>query len=377
MVDKSATGHATGHHDQAPRADQTVGNELEWVDIPTAAMQLGISERAIRLRIKRGTLTAKKRNGRRYVAVERPAATNDATSRQRVASGATDGPGVIDVEYRPVADQARQQLMEVRDEWLLPLVEQIGTLERENGRLSAELAHMAAERDEFRTQLTALSPASDIPASSETVPWNISWEDLVSAVNDPRWPEALRRAIEQHPDIKRAFERSKLDWRLVWSSLDPTGKLLVSLYALTIGLTFLSVPLVIIISWALGHTWPDTWHWVRVVAQLPIGVGYGTIGGTLISHYELRGRRQTVTMAIMSVASFITGTFVLHAGAAFTWSNVGHAATLLTIVGAAVPLVLYGFRWISQQPPANEIYESLSRAPQPGDQPRKVKENEV
>lgn len=37
-----------------------------------------------------------------------------------------------------VSDAARQQLATIRDEWLAPLIEQLGTLQRENGRLEAE-----------------------------------------------------------------------------------------------------------------------------------------------------------------------------------------------------------------------------------------------
>ena len=66
---------------------------------------------------------------------------------------------------------ARAQLEAIRDEWLAPLVDRIGNLERENGRLEAERDELRrraeaaeAEQDALRSQ-TAPQPPGEAPKS--------------------------------------------------------------------------------------------------------------------------------------------------------------------------------------------------------------------
>jgi hypothetical protein len=48
----------------------------------------------------------------------------------------------------------------IRDQWLLPLVDRIGTLERENGRLEQE-------RDQLRVELDTMRVAGDVADSPQ------------------------------------------------------------------------------------------------------------------------------------------------------------------------------------------------------------------
>jgi len=117
--------------------------------IAEAADHLGVSENAVRQRIKRGTIPAAKVDGvwRLAVADQEPDRQTDREDRPSVERSADH-----EATTRPVvvSEAARSQLEAIRDEWLRPLVERIGALERENGRLEAERDHATAERDRLR-----------------------------------------------------------------------------------------------------------------------------------------------------------------------------------------------------------------------------------
>ncbi len=98
-------------------------------------------------------------------------AGNPATSAEEAAGNVANGlpDGAL------VSDLARRQLATIRDEWLAPLIERIGTLERENGRLEAEREQLRrraeiaeAELLRRRIKLEAVQPAQDAPGSTET-----------------------------------------------------------------------------------------------------------------------------------------------------------------------------------------------------------------
>jgi predicted nuclease with TOPRIM domain len=61
---------------------------------------------------------------------------------------------------------ARAQLEAIRDEWLRPLVDRIGELERENGRLGERLDTTARERYELRTAVARLEAERSASAAS-------------------------------------------------------------------------------------------------------------------------------------------------------------------------------------------------------------------
>jgi excisionase family DNA binding protein len=63
----------------------------------------------------------------------------------------------------PALSSATAQMEAIRDQWLMPLVDRIGTLERENGRLENERDQVIRERDALRAELTA---ARETPATS-------------------------------------------------------------------------------------------------------------------------------------------------------------------------------------------------------------------
>src|SRR5215204_5469066 len=56
----------------------------------------------------------------------------------------------------PALSSATAQMEAIRDQWLMPLVDRIGTLERENGRLEQERDQVTRERDVLRAELAAV-----------------------------------------------------------------------------------------------------------------------------------------------------------------------------------------------------------------------------
>ncbi len=155
-----------------------------------AARVLGISERAVRKRIQVGTLKASP-VGRSYdvwlPALHGPGPEQDRptsgpgpvpaepstgpTDPARDASSGPSGPGPepIEAAFRSssgavVSDAARLQLAAIRDEWLAPLVERIGALERENGDLTGQLvarADVLAAKDETIAALRRRAEAAE------------------------------------------------------------------------------------------------------------------------------------------------------------------------------------------------------------------------
>src|SRR5919199_5170865 len=91
------------------------GDQTGWVDIPTAAAQLGTTSDAVRQRIKRKSLYAIKQDGRWYVAldrlVERPDATEQVTQQRPDADWSADQTG-----HDALVDQLRQENGRLRDE---------------------------------------------------------------------------------------------------------------------------------------------------------------------------------------------------------------------------------------------------------------------
>jgi hypothetical protein len=89
-----------------------------------AARALGVSQNAVRQRIRRGTLVATKVDGVWRIALDVE------TDHQ----GAQPSPG----NHIAMTAAARRQVAAIRDEFVLPLVERIGELERDLGRVTAE-----------------------------------------------------------------------------------------------------------------------------------------------------------------------------------------------------------------------------------------------
>jgi len=116
-----------------------------------------VSENAIRQRIKRGTLEATKVDGiwRVHISDHEGDQPIDYQHDYQTDHEPTTDDHEVDRQAIIMAS-ARSQLEAIRDEWLLPLVERIGTLERENG----QLIERDREQQEVIERITAEFSAS-------------------------------------------------------------------------------------------------------------------------------------------------------------------------------------------------------------------------
>lgn len=114
-----------------------------------AAIRLGISEQAVRQRIRRHTLVAERSEGIVYVVL--PAdSTADTTPAETLSYTADATP-----DSTAVVLAARAQLEAVRDEWLQPLVDQLAAAHERIGRLEAE-------RDALQARVAAQERHDDV-----------------------------------------------------------------------------------------------------------------------------------------------------------------------------------------------------------------------
>ncbi len=154
-----------------------------------AAIRLGISEAAVRQRIRRHTLVAERSDGIVYVVLA------DST-----ASHTTDTTPIETVDTTPdstASTTATRQLEAIRDEWLAPLVAQITdqaetigrvTAERDQARIQAEMLtlereQIQAERDALQARMSALEAhQAESPTQASSVP-----ETAIDAATDVPW----------------------------------------------------------------------------------------------------------------------------------------------------------------------------------------------
>lgn len=126
------------------------------VPLHEAAELLGVTVELLRKRAQRKTIPAYKADGRWYVVLDGIRDVQDTT---------LPGP-VLDRTIRPVQDDpshaplvvssaARSQLEAIRDEWLRPLVDRIGELEREAGQLQERVCGVEREREAFQAERDA------------------------------------------------------------------------------------------------------------------------------------------------------------------------------------------------------------------------------
>ncbi len=160
MAERPATDH-----DDRP-------TDRPWTDhgpvsLEEAAERLGVTVNAVRQRLKRGTLNGHKTPDG-WVVVWPPAkptdhgptidaawsATDRPTSDHRPTDQPTNGRPTADraTDHAPAPDAARRQAELIRDEWLAPLVAQIREQAEAIGRLEAERAAVAEERDRLRAE---------------------------------------------------------------------------------------------------------------------------------------------------------------------------------------------------------------------------------
>jgi len=114
-------------------------NGREPVSVKEAAEVLGITDRAVRLRIQKGTLRGMVIKGKWlvYLNAEVPEA-------MEALEDFHSSVGRVESESEGPTSNAELQLQMVMSSWVQPLVDQIGRLEREVGRLEA--AQSQAER---------------------------------------------------------------------------------------------------------------------------------------------------------------------------------------------------------------------------------------
>ena len=160
----NATGQdttTTTRHD-APQRDSAT----TILSVADTAQLLGISPGAVRKRIERGQLAARKVRGQWHVILDAAGATGQDTT-------TTTRHDVTDTTPRHnpnatgmtslASDAARSQLEAIRDEWLAPLISQITEQAERIGHLEAEKTAAEQARDLFERQLDeARSRSADL-----------------------------------------------------------------------------------------------------------------------------------------------------------------------------------------------------------------------
>ena len=133
--------------------------------IAGAARRLGVSENAVRQRIKRGSVTANKVDGVWRIPLvdhgdQEPDHQATMRSDQESDQEATTRPAVVSPE-------ARSQLEAIRDEWLTPLVTRIEDLSRDLGRVGQERDQLRAEVERLRADHADAATRHDAPGREE------------------------------------------------------------------------------------------------------------------------------------------------------------------------------------------------------------------
>ncbi len=131
-----------------------------WVTVRTAARDLGISENAVRNRIKRGTLGAERRDGRVYVSI-----ADDARPSGPAEHLVDDQPhGQLAAEIgrlQTAARQANRDYEDLAEAWARDLRRQIGRLEHQidglNSELQAERARAERLADNYSEEIRRLT----------------------------------------------------------------------------------------------------------------------------------------------------------------------------------------------------------------------------
>ncbi|MDP9472153.1 MAG: helix-turn-helix domain-containing protein, partial [Chloroflexota bacterium] len=152
----------TMSHDRPP--DYQPDQEATSLTIGQAARVLGVSENAVRQRIKRRSLPAAKVEGVWRVWLpdqeERPGGDHQ-PDHPRDHEGDYQDDQEATTASVSVSPAARAQLEAVRDEWLQPLVDQLRSAERTIGRLEAERDALAVEVERLKAAQDATVAAPE------------------------------------------------------------------------------------------------------------------------------------------------------------------------------------------------------------------------
>ena len=199
-------GDRPADREAAGRLGQEADHQAVGLPIAAAARALGVSENAVRQRIKRGTVDACKVDGIWHVQVEtggderRPSGGHEPTGR-------SDHQG--DRHHRPPADQeadrplpavpaaARAQLAAIVEEMIAPLVaaheERTAALARDLGRAEAERDQIASERAALRAEVARLRAVEDAPETRQDAPHATQPTDPAPLPPRPWWRRLVDR----------------------------------------------------------------------------------------------------------------------------------------------------------------------------------------
>ena len=153
--------------------------EAAGLPIAEAARRLGVSENAVRQRIKRRSIAAAKVDGVWRVSLPDHHADQE---------GDQEPDHQADQEAT-IAPAARAQMGAIYDQWLSPLVDRVGALERENGRLEAE-------RDALRAEVARLNAARDAPRTQPAAPGAAEAPDPAFRPSVAAWRARTTRAVD-------------------------------------------------------------------------------------------------------------------------------------------------------------------------------------
>ncbi|MDP9357362.1 MAG: hypothetical protein M3R02_19145 [Chloroflexota bacterium] len=190
----------------ATRPDATRHDTTEThlvASVAEAARLLGLTEGAVRKRIERGQLQAAKVKNQWQITIGTDdlaeTALRDATRRDETGHDTTDTTDATRQDMTGgtpsmVAPAAVAQLEAIRDQWLQPLVDRIGALEREAGRLQAE-------RDAALAEVERLKAAQDAPHAAPE-------------------PQHGAQPVETAPDTSASPRPAHAPWWRRWLGLD-------------------------------------------------------------------------------------------------------------------------------------------------------------
>ncbi len=177
-----------------PPADQPTDYQGEPVPIAVAARILGVSENAIRQRIKRGTVDAVKVDGTWQVTLSEP--------HRPPADYQSDQENLITADHQPapVNPAAIAQLEAIRETWLQPLVDQVERLGKEAGQLRAERDAAEARARDLEQRLTVLEAGP------------ISEPDAAEAQTAQREPPGRTELVNEDEDTRPPATTAPRGW---------------------------------------------------------------------------------------------------------------------------------------------------------------------
>jgi len=172
------------------------------VSIEVAGQLSGVTSRSLRRWIASGRLPAVSGKRGRLVSLADIARIADESGHIIGHSDMSGGQGAgqsgsmsESVTTPTIAPTAMARLEAIRDQWLAPLVDRIGTLERENGRLEERLTTTETERDALQSEIERLKINQEDPTAppevrSEEKAANVGQESLQVA-GRPWWKKLL------------------------------------------------------------------------------------------------------------------------------------------------------------------------------------------